>query len=491
MLSLPVVQGRFAVGATTFVTPVRPSRVFGSAKRRRNSLSSSHGLEDALRMDEVAFTAYYPADISSSSEKGVNWLLGPTSSSLHGFSIFLGIPSWILWPLVYLFGRFIKIPVYPNAPLLRPSNNHVIDDKANMTKGTKRWPLVLFSHGLGGSRTAYSHFCSRLAASGKVVLAIEHRDGTGHACVTRSWEENGEKKSRPIYYIKEKEVLWDDHSEDKESAPYRLRMDQLTFRRKEIFYMYRTFCDFVKGDSSVEIETIDRNTFDKNSWISSDDGAKGCPINYDEDITLAGHSFGGCTSLSILSTSPPDEHEHIPITKTLILDPWLDPLPTPGPIPLTKANPATNLDEVNSSVESSIGATVVEEEPGWVLFKRNPNLPRMLVLNSETFTLWTEHFARLQEVVKAWEPEGEKIVTLVGSVHTSFSDFPILPLARRKRARILMDIIVQLALSFLDSDLEQATDVPKREMEVRIVGVKPNGKPKRKLVGNLGDIIVL
>ena len=43
---------------------------------------------------------------------------------------------------------------------------------------------------------------------------------------------------------------------------------------------------------------------------------------------------------------------------------------------------------------------------------RYPDLPRMLVINSEIFTLWEEHFSRLQEVVKAWEPESNRIITL-------------------------------------------------------------------------------
>jgi hypothetical protein len=43
---------------------------------------------------------------------------------------------------------------------------------------------------------------------------------------------------------------------------------------------------------------------------------------------------------------------------------------------------------------------------------RDPDLPRILVINSETFTLWEEHFSRLQQVVKAWEPESRRIITL-------------------------------------------------------------------------------
>jgi platelet-activating factor acetylhydrolase len=69
MFFLPEIQGRFAVGASTFVTPVRPACTTGSATLR-NSTSS------AFRLQEVAFTAYYPAELTSKTvRKGVDWLI--------------------------------------------------------------------------------------------------------------------------------------------------------------------------------------------------------------------------------------------------------------------------------------------------------------------------------------------------------------------------------------------------------------------------------
>ena len=38
-----------------------------------------------------------------------------------------------------------------------------------------RWPVVVFSHGLGCCRGAYSRVCYDLASYGFVVAAVEHR----------------------------------------------------------------------------------------------------------------------------------------------------------------------------------------------------------------------------------------------------------------------------------------------------------------------------
>lgn len=72
MFSLPEIPGRFPVGATTFLTRVRSPRTVGSVKLR-NEQSDAH--QSALYLEEVAFTAYYPADTSKTSKKGLDWIL--------------------------------------------------------------------------------------------------------------------------------------------------------------------------------------------------------------------------------------------------------------------------------------------------------------------------------------------------------------------------------------------------------------------------------
>jgi platelet-activating factor acetylhydrolase len=47
------------------------------------------------------------------------------------------------------------------------------------------------------------------------------------------------------------------------------------------------------------------------------------------------------------------------------------------------------------------------------------------------------------------------------------------------------------SLAFLDSNFEQyIEEALSREMEALVIGIKPNGRPKRKLRGDVGDIIV-
>ena len=118
----------------------------------------------------------------------------------------------------------------------------------------------------------------------------------------------------------------------------------------------------------------------------------------------------------MLSTPPLEGFSRIPVERTIILDPWLEPLPSPDPAPL------------GSSPSSRVTAKeVVNSEEALVISSDENDLatlqvshPRMLVINSEKFTLWKDHYARLQEVVAGWEPQGGKILT-IGMIPISLS----------------------------------------------------------------------
>ncbi|KAK0206350.1 platelet-activating factor acetylhydrolase, isoform II-domain-containing protein [Desarmillaria ectypa] len=437
----------YSVGATTFVTPVRPSRIYGSARLPNG--------QPALVLDEVVFTAYYPAnraDKSWKSRRGIDWLNRPLNETWHGFVNFApSFPSWLLWPFVYLYGAFIKVPVYHNAPLLR----------------TKQWPLVIFSHGLGGSRTAYSQICSRIAASGRVVLAIEHRDGTAPACVTREWSTDDTRTPRVVRYLQEKDVRWE--QEPPSDSLYPLRKDQLTFRKHEVYLAHSVFSSLVRKDENLLLETLDGSAIDWDSWSVHEEAET---VQCIENITLAGHSFGGCTIFYVLSTEHPEWAASISVTNALIFDPWLDPLPLPSPGRLSE-------DTKSSEV------TCFEEA-----MKHKISLPMLLVINSEKFTLWKEHFGRLENIVRFWGADGS-LLTLVRARHESFSDFPLLPWIRDKTSLGFMNIIARLSNAFLDNQLNETLNAElTSKMEIEIVGSWKDGQPKRQIKGGPGNIVV-
>ncbi|KAJ7590934.1 platelet-activating factor acetylhydrolase, isoform II-domain-containing protein [Mycena floridula] len=451
MLSLLLPPGRFSVGATTFQSPVAKIRV-GSSLRSQ---------DPALELTEVAFTAFYP----TCSRKGpaMDWLTRPLKHALTGLARFAGYPRWMLWPIIYLYGSLIKIPVHRNAPL-----QHADDGQ---------WPVVIFSHGLGGSRTAYSQLCSRIAATGKIVLAIEHRDGTGSTCVTSF------PTGKVIYYLKEQDVTWPDDGTDPPS--FRLRVEQLEFRLHEIYSVFSTFRRLVENDETLKIQTIDDVQIDWSSWTQPNSVSAKPPARCTEDVGLVGHSFGGCTVFSLVSSDPPSEHyPPIPISSCLALDPWLEPIPSPGPVPLLISTSAFNSQAGSRRPSLATGA----------LFDVTPNddgpHPRLLIVNSEQWTLWTSHFERLKEVTSSWRPQG-RIITLVGSMHASFSDFPLLPFVRSKASQKLMDVLSHLSVGFLDDELSETLEhLDSRTMEVEIVGTRKDGRPKRKLAGEAGHIII-
>ncbi|KZP24695.1 hypothetical protein FIBSPDRAFT_856902 [Athelia psychrophila] len=472
MPSLPPIRGKYAVGATDFTIPLHSTTYIGKAKLK-------HGETAALALEEVAFTAFYPVGTSQDMAPPLDWLVRPVSTMLRGYAHFGGlsrITKWVFWPMMYLYGSRITIPVAHNAPLLAPD--------------LSPWPLVIFSHGLGGTRTSYSQVCARLAASGRVVLAMEHRDGTGPACVWGVGE--GE---RTLLYIQDDDVVWDEEGLGEGGMP--LRTDQLEMRRREIYLAHDSFRGLVDPAYKALHSIKPHAAADAAGWSGA--------VQAGAEVALTGHSFGGATVLSILANPPPEQHARIPTAHALALDPWLEPLaasfpnldPTPISVPTGPSEPSlltasTSTAEEATASQAGVDAATVQAHlrPA----KGQGQGPvRVLVLNSEGFTLWKDHFARLRAVVDAWEPAGRRVLTLVRAEHISFSDFPLLPLIRRGKAVALMDLTVELSVAFLDGRVDEAVAAmgPRaRKMEVEEVGKRKDGRPKRRLVGEVGDVVV-
>jgi len=85
--------------------------------------------------------------------------------------------------------------------------------------------------------------------------------------------------------------------EDAIIYPIPLRGQQLGFRCQEVYTAYSTFCRFLRDDPTLEIDTLDSSPYAVHSWTTSGDSKT--KVRVDEKITLAGHSFGGCTVVCI------------------------------------------------------------------------------------------------------------------------------------------------------------------------------------------------
>lgn len=114
---------------------------------------------------------FYPT--TAKTGKRPRWT-GYGNYTIQGYAKFLGIRESVLGAASYLGLKWTEIPAFEDAPLL--------------SRKTGKWPCLLFSHGLGGSRNAYSQICGSLASGGICVMAVEHRDNSAAISVVRTDE---------------------------------------------------------------------------------------------------------------------------------------------------------------------------------------------------------------------------------------------------------------------------------------------------------------
>ncbi|KAL0247363.1 hypothetical protein I308_104399 [Cryptococcus tetragattii IND107] len=389
--SFPSPPGPHAVGYTFLTHPpfspfFHPSPALKSTGR------------PAFRIEEIGYCLFYPTLTGGKEGKGwVNWVPEPFWGVIKGYERFLGGKggmSWLVKPLGYIAGR-LQMPLYPRAPL-NPTD--------------KPYPLLIFSHGLAGTRHTYSQFCAALASEGYVVLAVEHRDGSGPAVVLPP---RRSKESRVLYYTGVDDISW---AEGEEHPVTHARTLQLDIRTREVYEAYHSFKRLLshEGDLSLKIEGLEGDV--RQSWIDSMKNK----IDFD-DLRLTGHSFGGGTILHLLQTPPPSTLlPSLPAKQAIALDPWLEPLPTPSDI----------LQPAPSS-----------------------SMPPTLVINSAGFTEWSEHWEKLVDMMK-----GKGIlVTMIGIGHQSFSDFPLLNPRGYSHAHSMIVKIHELSTAFLNRKLLSGT----------------------------------
>ncbi|XP_043918562.1 platelet-activating factor acetylhydrolase isoform X2 [Protopterus annectens] len=164
------------------------------------------------------------------------------------------------WIFERLYGSY-RCPAKWNAPF----------------KVGEKYPLIIFSHGLGAFRTVYSAICIEMASLGFVVAAVEHRDESASA--TYCFEER---------------------------LPSDLQ-EQVLLRTDECIRALNLICDINGGKQVTNALPLH---FDFTALKASIDVCR---------IAVMGHSFGGATVIETLS-------KEARISCGIALDAWMFPL---------------------------------------------------------------------------------------------------------------------------------------------------------------------
>jgi len=266
---------------------------------------------------------------------------------------------------------------------------------AEISKESK-WPLVVFSHGLGTARFAYSRLCSDLASHGLVVAAVEHRDGS--AAATFVVEEEQKKTWIPYRKILETE------------KEYTVRNEQLHQRVEEVRRCLDVVIQLGKGEP-VENILPDADQFD----LAMLKGA----IEFSRPV-MAGHSYGGATTLMTLAKEERFHHG-------LALDSWLFPLK----------------DEV-----------ALPKQP-------------IVFINTESF-MNRDNIAKMKTFLKDGKDKDRRMIFVKGSVHQNLIDGPlifnpgivkrIMGFQSETSPVLVLDLYAKLMLHFIYQHLELKVD---------------------------------
>ncbi|KAK4239074.1 platelet-activating factor acetylhydrolase, isoform II-domain-containing protein [Achaetomium macrosporum] len=463
--TLPPYTGPYAVGFLEIELPARHPRPF-SPHIKRNG-------EYALKLDTVLLAIYYPADLDDNNNNDtenknknknanrsggakplhrVPWLPRPRVSTCKGYAKFFNVPHLPVTAYMALTSMFTALPAYRNARLSRrwpadcektveeqQQQHRVCTSSADtLVEGQEeeeeeeegpepnerdaeqedkpQFPVVIFSHGLGGSRTLYSSICGELASFGLVVVAMEHRDGSGartfvnksgmhgdlesqgldHTSDAPENEKNAPKRRRrgetkPYYkidYLVPKDNAQDTSPHNPNGVDKELREAQIEMRLAEIeeaFYVL----DLINSGNGEEVY---RKNLRKRSNIgSSSVGLDG--IDWQDwvgrldlgNVTMMGHSFGGATTVQALRSE-----KLTWITQGILLDPW---------------GPATPECTEQRSVHKPV-----------------------LSIGSEAFMHWQQNFDCVKQVCREARDAGTLawMTTVRGSTHLSQTDFAVL-----------------------------------------------------------------
>ncbi|XP_069461917.1 platelet-activating factor acetylhydrolase isoform X2 [Ambystoma mexicanum] len=230
-------------------------------------------------------------------------------------------------------------------------------------KAGEKYPLIVFSHGLGAFRTLYSAICIEIASHGFVIAAVEHRDESASA--TYYFQEKPPSKSSEQTPETYEEVWMYYRTLKAGEQEFPLRYQQVLQRGDECVIALNLILDINAGKPVT-------NTLDLNFNWSTLQGS----IDTDRIASL-GHSFGGATVIQCLA-------KDARFRCGIALDAWMFPLG----------------EEVYSAVHQPL-----------------------FFINSERFQ-WTKNVLQMKKLDST--RLDRRMITIKGAVHQSFPDFTFL-----------------------------------------------------------------
>jgi platelet-activating factor acetylhydrolase len=148
-----------------------------------------------------------------------------------------------------------------------------------------KWPLLLFSHGVGCSRLMYSALCGELAARGYVVACVEHRDGTSPSSTVMA--RDGSR--RTLDWLEWSDLEWPALAPDRQPTDdTTLRHEQIRFRVAELEAVVDAMGTLARGEPLTRYG-FTKPDFEWGRWQMVDASR---PVG-------AGHSLGGSAMVGV------------------------------------------------------------------------------------------------------------------------------------------------------------------------------------------------
>jgi platelet-activating factor acetylhydrolase len=273
---------------------------------------------------------------------------------------------------------------------------------------------MIFSHGLGGTRLAYSYLCGSLASYGIVVIAPEHRDGSTPVTfikpgsteteLTGSKPDSGEPgidsssaASTPGNGNSRVQVDYTSypHQISEETANGRNRQLEIRLWELSIIYSALTYLDL--GQIPFGTAMFDADTETRDSLLSA--FRERLDIRTPGSLIWAGHSFGSSTMIQMIKSVYYNNKIRFEDNPLFVPD-TSAPHNTPGAVPLgqqiTASSPLMLLDVWCLPLLSGRTQRLWKQPLPQV---GAGNGDRVLVIMSDEFFRWRENLRGVRRVI--------------------------------------------------------------------------------------------